>query len=167
MNGKFVFRGLLALLLIGALVAGGVAIGFTAYRAGVAQGLVDSGKIVLPESGAAPQVAPGVMPYLYGYGYGPLGFHRPFGFGGFGFLGCLVPLLFLFIFFSIFFAIVRGIFWRMGRRGGWGHHGPWGDGPHGEGIPPQWRDRAKGVFDDWHQQAHGEQPKTEGKESQA
>ena len=42
---QFVFRGVLALLLV-ALLAGGV--GWLAYNAGVARGLADSGKVALP-----------------------------------------------------------------------------------------------------------------------
>ncbi len=91
-------RGLLAVVLI--LVAVGVAA--AAYQAGVARGVVESGRLPAP--------APGVPPYGY---YGPY-WHGPFGFGFFGFL---FPLLFFFL----IFVLLRGLFW--GPR--WGWHGPW------------------------------------------
>lgn len=129
MNGRIILIGLLVL----ALLAGAVGVGVYAYNAGVAQGLVQSGKVSVVEGG------PGPYPY---YG-GPFFFHRSFGFG-FGFLGCLFPLLFFFI----IFGLLRGIFWRgpWGGRHGWGggHHGPWGKG----GVPP--------MFEEWHRQAHGQ-----------
>ena len=129
MNGRIILIGLLVL----ALLAGAVGVGVYAYNAGVAQGLVQSGKLVAPEGGVAP----------YPYYGGPFFFHQPFGFG-FGFLGCLFPLLFFFL----IFGLLRGIFWRgpWGWRHGWGggHHGPWGKG----GVPP--------MFEEWHRQAHGQ-----------
>lgn len=122
---------MLALLVVG-VVAG---IGWTAYNAGVAQGLVESGKIVPSSTGGA--VVP-VAPFGL---YGPFGFHRPFGFG-FGLLGCLVPLLFFLFLFSMFRLMFRP---RWGR--GWG--GPWmrggWDPAHGD-IPP-------GV-QEWHRKLH-------------
>jgi hypothetical protein len=108
MNGRIVLSVLLVLVLV-ALVAG---VGIYTYNAGVAQGMVTSGKVTVPE--------PGVAPYPY---YGPF-FYRPFGFG-FGLFGCLVPLLFFFLIFGLF----RAIFWG----------GPWGwRGRHywGQGVPP-------------------------------
>lgn len=112
----------LALLVVGA-VAG---IGWTAYNAGVAQGFVESGKMVAPTTnGTVVPVAP------FGF-YGPYGFHRPFGFG-FGLIGCLVPLLF----FVLIFGMFRFMF--SSRRGyGWG--GPWMRGgwdPAQGDIPPR------------------------------
>ncbi|MBI3244492.1 MAG: hypothetical protein HYZ49_19605 [Chloroflexi bacterium] len=140
MNRRIIFGVLLALLLL----AGAVAIGATAYRAGVAQGLADSGKLVLPGGeGFAPEGGAPAFAYPY-YGF----HHRPFGFGpfgfGFGFLQCLFPLIFFFLFFSL----LRGLFgWR--RPWGWGgHHG--GHGPWNKGAPP--------MFEEWHKRAHGEQP---------
>ena len=148
MSWKIVFRVLAAL----ALIAGVAAVGVLAYNAGVAQGLAQSGEIVLPEPGTGP------VPYSY-YG-GPFFFHRPFGFG-FGFLGCLFPLLLFFL----FFALLRGFLWR--GPWGWGHHG-WGPrGPCGKDIPPMWRERAHGVFEEWHRQAHGEAPKPAEGETQS
>ena len=119
----------IALLVV--LALGAAAIGGVAYRAGMTQGLADSGKLVAPQI-AAP----------YGYHGGPMFFHHPF---GFGLLGLLFPLLGIFLVFSL----VRGIFWRgpWGWRGHGMHmagkHGPWGNG-----LPP--------MFEEWHKQAHGQ-----------
>jgi hypothetical protein len=118
-RGGFV-RGLLVAILLLALVGGAA---YYAYGAGVAQGLLDSGKLAAP---AAP-----MAPYPY-YGLHPFGF-------GFGVLGCIFPLLF----FLLFFGLLRGI------RGAW--RGQWGDGMHrghwGDGLPPkfeEWHKRAHG-----------------------
>lgn len=133
MNGRIVFRILLAMLVIAALAALGVVV----YNAGVAQGVAQSG--VLAEEGF--RVGPRMVPWVHGW-WGGWGF-RPFGFG-FGFLGCLVPLLFLFL----IFALVRGLFWAPWGR--WGWRG-WGGPGH---VPP--------AFDEWHRRAHGEAPTTAG-----
>jgi hypothetical protein len=141
MNRRIVL-GILVVLL---LVVGAVAVGGYAYQLGVAQGLANSGKLVAPQGdGVAP-----LMPFYYGAPY----FYHPFGFG-FGFLGCLFPLLGFFL----IFALIRALFWGAGWRGrrGWGGHG-WGGqdfGPGGEGVPP--------VFAEWHKRSHGE-PKPEEK----
>ncbi len=124
MNGRFVLGVLLAVVLI----VGAVGVSVYAYNAGVAQGMVDSGKSVAP--------AAGVAPYPY-YG-GPFFFH-PFGWG-FGFLGCLFPLLFFFL----FFGLLRGIFW--GGRWGWRHNRHWENG-----APP--------MVEEWHRKMHEQQTK--------
>ncbi len=126
MNGRIVLRVLFVLVVL----AGVAGVGIYAYNLGVAQGLAGSA------SPAAP--APGLAPYLY---YG-----RPFFFGpfGFGFAGCLFPLLFIFL----GLILLRGLFWH----GRWGH-GYWGHGPHGrweQGVPP--------MFEEWHRKAHEPQP---------
>ncbi len=117
MDGRFLVRVLLALVLI----AGAVGIGVYVYNAGVAQGMADSGKLVAPAQGSAP----------YPYYGGPF-FFRPWGFG-FGFLGLLFPLLFFFL----FFALLRGLLWG----GRWGRYRR-----HWEGdVPPmfeEWHRRA-------------------------
>ncbi|OGO47701.1 MAG: hypothetical protein A2W37_09675 [Chloroflexi bacterium RBG_16_63_12] len=131
MNGRTILIGLLVL----ALLAGAAGVGVYAYNAGVAQGLVQSGKVTVVEG------RPGPYPY---YG-GPFLF-RPFGFG-FGFLGCLFPLLFFFL----IFGLLRGLLWRgpWGWRRGWGGGGHHGHGPWGEGsVPP--------MFEEWHRRAHGQ-----------
>ena len=120
MNGRIILTVLLVLALV-AVVAG---IGISAYNAGVAQGMVDSGRVTVP--------APGAAPYPY---YGPF-FYRPFGFG-FGLFWCLIPLFFLFL----FFGLGRGLFWRRGWgwRGGYEHPD--------EGVPPrfeEWHRQAHG-----------------------
>ena len=90
------------IVLAGALLLA-VSVGFTAYQAGVAHGIEQSGKIVVPPSGG---------PYPYPYPY--YGWHRPWGFGFF-----FVPLFFVF-----WFLVVRGLFWRRAWYGG-------GCGPRG------------------------------------
>ena len=105
--------GVIVTLLVAAVV------GVGAYQLGVAQGLATTGTAVVP----------GV-------------YYHPFFFGGFGFLGFLFPLLFIFV----IFALLRGAFW-----GGWGHrYGGWGHGPYG-GDPGS-------RLEDWHKRAHGETP---------
>jgi hypothetical protein len=149
-------RVVLGILVVLLLVVGAVAVGGYAYQLGVAQGLANSGKLVAPQGD-------GVAPFYYGAPY--FFYPHPFGFG-FGFLGCLFPLLGFFL----FFALIRGLFWRggWGGRRGWGGHG-WGPGygsggpgagsegkdfgPGGQGVPP--------MFSEWHKRAHGEQ-KPEG-----
>ena len=79
-------------------------VGFAAWQAGVSHGIEQSGKILVPPSGAA-----GPYPYPYHWhGHGPWGF---------GFL--FVPL---FVLFWIF--VLRGLFWR--RAWGGGGCGPYG-----------------------------------------
>ena len=140
-------RLVLGIFVVLVLVVGAVAVGGYAYQMGVAQGLANSGKLVAPQGDGA------VAPFVYG---APFFYARPWGWGpGFGFLGCLFPLLG----FLLIFALIRGLFWRggWGGRHGWGGHGygPGGQGfgPGGQGVPP--------MFDEWHKKAHGEQ-KTEG-----
>ena len=128
MNGRLILIVLLAVLLI----AGAVGVGVYAYNAGVAQGLAQGDTATAPGTGGVPYPAYGV-PFFY----------RPFGFG-FGLLGCIVPLLFFFL----FFGQLRGILWR--GRGGWGGpRGHWGKG----GVPP--------TFEEWHRKAH--EPQAEEK----
>jgi hypothetical protein len=142
-------RILLGIFVLVLLVVVAVGAGGYAYQIGVAQGLANSAKLVAPDGSGGVPVAP--------FYYGMPGFYgRPFGFGGFGFLGCLFPLLGFFLIFALFRAIFWGGYW--GRRG-WGHHG-WGGpeggpegqgfGPGGQGVPP--------MFSEWHKRAHGDQP---------
>ncbi|HKH47595.1 MAG TPA: hypothetical protein VKM72_23305 [Thermoanaerobaculia bacterium] len=88
---------------VGALLLA-LVVGLTAWQAGVAHGIEQSGKIVVAPSGPHP----GPYPYPYPY----YGWHRPWGFG-FGFL--FIPL-----FFAFWFFVVRGLFWR---RAGYGYGG--------------------------------------------
>lgn len=123
MNG----RPVIAVLLVLVFLVAALGVGVYAYNMGVSQGLVESGKLVVP--------ATGVAPYPY---YGGPFFMRPFGFG-FGFLGCLFPLLFFFLIFSL----VRGFFWR-GHMGWHGMNGRWENG-----VPRR--------FEEWHEKAHESQ----------
>lgn len=123
MNGRFVLGVLLALVLI----AGAIGVGVYAYNAGVAQGMIASGKIVVPSTDVVP------APYTGGHF-----FYRPYGFHAFGLLGCLVPLLFFFL----FFGLIRAFVWR--GHWGWGgmHHRHWDK----ETIPP--------MVEEWHRKMH-------------
>jgi hypothetical protein len=126
----------IALLLVGAAAA----VGYYAYQAGIARGVAEGVGISAPSAGTMP-----VTPY----GYGPYFHPRPFGFGP---LGCLVP----FLFFFVFFGLLKGLFW--GRRWGWGpRHGMWGHnfGPEGSDAPP--------MFREWHRRAHEDPPSGEPK----
>lgn len=122
-------RVIVGILLVLALVVGGVAVGRSAYQAGLARGLADSGQVGQNTPPGQGEPRPGPRPYPY---YGPYGWHGPWGFG-FGFFGFLFPLLFLFL----IFGLVRGLFWR-------GHGGP--PGYWGRGVPP--------MFEEWHRRAH-------------
>ena len=117
MNGRIV----LGVLLVLVVIVGVAGIGAYAYNLGVAQALVGGEKLVAPGPGFAPHL-------LYGRPF----FFRPF---GFGFLGCLFPLLAAFL----VLALLRGLFWH--GRWGCGHHGHWE-----HGAPP--------MFEEWHHKAH-------------
>jgi hypothetical protein len=88
------------IVLVGVLLLA-VVVGFTAWQAGVAHGIEQSGKIVVPSSGGAGGPYPYPAPYPYYW-------HRPWGFGFF-----FVPFFFIFWIF-----VVRGLFWRRGGYGG-------------------------------------------------
>jgi hypothetical protein len=122
------------ILFVGVLIA----IGNGIYSAGVAQGIVDAGRV---PAGAAVGMA--------GYGYG-------WGFHGFGFLGLLFPLLFLFI----LFGIIRAIFGFGGRGRGWSHHHAgdsrgW-DGKGGYGHE-SWREERERRMAELHKRLHDEE----------
>jgi hypothetical protein len=95
--------------IVGALLLA-VMVGFAAWQAGVAHGIEQSGKIVIPPSG------PGPYPYPYPY-YGGHYWGHPWGFG----------FLFVPLFFAFWFFVVRGLFWRRAMYGGYGG----GCGPRG------------------------------------
>jgi hypothetical protein len=125
MDGKIFARIAAALFLLAVIAA----IGFFAFRAGVAQG---SPVTLQAPSGDTPPV-PYPYPYHYGYFFP---FHWGFGFGCFG---LLIPLFLIFLAMRAFHLMIWGP-----RR--WAHlhgHGPWG-----AGVPP--------MFDEWHKRAHGE-----------
>jgi len=149
-NGPFIVLRVIGFLLLVGLIAGG---GFMAYRAGVAQGVVQAPAVATAISQAAEngQVAPVPPMYGYGYGYGPgypmYGHH----FGFFPFGAICGSIFFLFF----FFGLMRMVFFRgMWHRGWEGHkHGPWGK--HWEnGVPP--------MFNEWHKRAHDEKPAEDG-----
>ena len=137
MNGRAIVSFLFGLIVIGILVGVGVGI----YQAGVTQGIVDAGRV--PAAGVVP---------VAGYGYG-------WGFPGFGFLGLLFPLLFLFL----IFGLVRAAFGRgRGWGGGWGGrhgYGPgWGKGyGPGSGGPEAWREERDRQISDLHRRLHDEE----------
>lgn len=125
MNGRVAFSFLLAIVLI----VGAVGLGVYTYNVGVAQGLAQGGNTVAPTTGA--------VPYPF---YGPFFFH-PFGWG-FGFLGCLFPLLFFFLIFSLIRMVIWGPRWR------WHHHRHW-EGDE-RGVPP--------MVEEWHRKMHEPKP---------
>lgn len=129
MNGRIVLGVLITL----ALIAGAATVGFYAYQAGVAQGVVESGKLTVAPTSPDGQV--------YHYWGGPFFYHHPFGFG-FGFLGCLIP----FLFFILIFSLIRLAVFGPRRWGGWGYR-HWGPGGWEQGVPPP--------FEEWHRRAHG------------
>ena len=100
--------GIIVTLVIAAIV------GVGAYQIGVAQGIATTGTAVAPAV-----------------------YYHPFFYGGFGFLGFLFPLLFIFL----IFGLLRGAFW-----GGWGR---------GYGRGGYWGDRASRL-EEWHMREHVE-----------
>ena len=135
MNRSIIFKVIMALVLLGALVG----IGVYAYNVGVSQGMA----LNLQSSASGGGIVP--LPYPY-YGYG----HAPFlGFGGFGCFGVLIPLFLLFLVFAAF----RGLFWHRPRRWHMHHYGPWGGTPSGEpdsDVPP--------MVAEWHRRMHEQHP---------
>jgi len=132
----FLFRFLLALLIIGGLVAGGAAV----YRLGWTQGY-QAAAVLANKTGAPAAPALPAVPY-YGYPYGyPM---MPYAYGprfGFPFIFPLVGIGF----FLLFLFFIGGLFrfgmhrrWAQGEQGYWhGRGGPWGWGPQsGEGKQP-------------------------------
>jgi hypothetical protein len=136
MNGRAIVRFLLGLIAIGLLVGIGVGI----YQSGVQQGILDAGRV---PAGAA-------VSYGDGYGYRP-------GFFGFGFLGFLFPLLFIFLIFGLLRAAFGG---GRGHRG-WGGHG-WGGygyGPGGSGSDrDSWQAERDRRVAEMHQRLHDAAP---------
>jgi hypothetical protein len=139
MTGGGGFRFVIGLVLVVALILGAAAIGYAAYTAGITQGAAIAGGASAIAVGA-PAVVPAYAPYgpmMYPYGYPHFGF---------GFLGCLVPLFFLFVVFGVFRFVVRGGMWGH-RHGGWGPKGFMRDD-----MRAQWMERAE----EWHRKQHGE-----------
>jgi hypothetical protein len=118
-RGRFLFRFLAALLLIGILVGGAVML----YQAGMAQGyamgVAASGKAVQPPSAGMPYYYPGFYP-----GFWRPGFFWPGPFFGLFFFG---GLIFLFFFIG---GLFRARAWgRSPMAGGWHGDQPRPDGP--------------------------------------
>jgi hypothetical protein len=136
---SIIVRMIAAFLLIGLLAAGG----YTAYRAGVAQGIAQAPEVVEAIQQQGVPVAPMVG---YGYPHG-FGYHHfnPFG-----------AICFSIFFLFLFFGLMKMIFFRRMRHG-WGHHGHWKKDWEG-GVPP--------MFDEWHKRAHGEKS-AEGEEKRS
>lgn len=109
------------------IVLAAAGIGYLAYNAGVSEGVAQAAD--LPEAERPPAYYP---PYAY----------RPF--AGFGLLGCLVPLLIVFL----LFGGMRMLFapWRMGPWGRWG--GGWG-----HQHPERWN-RFREKAEQWHREMH-------------
>jgi hypothetical protein len=120
-----------------------VGIGLVGYQIGISQTI-------------ATQLPAGAAPVAY-YGY-------PYHFG-FGFLGFLFPLFFLFLIFGLLRAAM------FGGRGGWAHKGPgyMGRGGWGSsGSPDQERDGWMGGrqrIEALHRELHGEKPGSGGTSS--
>ena len=126
MNVRVVFT-VFAVLVIVALALG---IAGYAYNLGLTQGMAPNVKLEVPATGAVP------APYFYP----PYGMHRMGGFGGFGFLSCLVPLFFFFV----LFGVMRMVLFRARCGMGGMHHRKWEGG-----APP--------MFVEWHRKMHEQQ----------
>ena len=137
MNRSIIFKVIMALVLLGALVG----IGIFAYNAGLAQGMAVN---LQPPAGGSGIASPALsILCLSGMCY-PF-----FGFSGFGCFGVLIPLFLLCLVFGAF----RGLFWHSPRR--WHVH-PYrhcGTPPSGEAgpdIPP--------MVTEWHRRMHEQPP---------
>jgi hypothetical protein len=131
MNGRAIVSFLFSLIVLGILVSIGVGI----YQAGITQGVIDAGRF--PAAAAVP---------VAGYGQ-----HD-----GFGFLGLLFPILFLFLIFGLLRAAFgRGRGWGhgYGRGYGWGPGWDKGEGP-GSGGPATWREERERYVADMHRRLH-------------
>ncbi len=147
MSERSGFRIVAGGMLVLALLAGAAAVGYVAYNAGLSQGAATGGMQVAPPAGAP-------IPY---YGVAPYPYH-PF---GFGFLGCLAPLFFLFIVFAVFRMVIGGGM-------GWRHHGgPWGWGARGPFMPDDMRRHWQEKAEAWHREQHGEADASKGSEPKA
>ena len=145
MSDRMGFRIVAGVVLVLALLAGAAAVGYVAYNAGLTQGAATGGAQVAPPAGAP-------IPY---YGFAPYPYH-PY---GFGFLGCLAPLFFLFVVFALFRLVVGG---GMGWRR---HGGPWGWGSHGPFMPEDMRRHWTEKAEAWHREQHGQGEPPKGGEA--
>jgi hypothetical protein len=147
-KGFFVLRLIGSLVLLVALVLGGVAL----FNAGWSQGYMAGAALSAPA--AAAPAAP-VMPY----GYYPHHMFFP-GFMGFGLL--LIPALLLGL---VFLAGLRFIFFRPMMMWHGHHFGPMGPmgpfGPMSGRCDPQEMEKWRQEWQKWHEQSAGAGEKTE------
>lgn len=131
---RVLFRTIVSLLLVAALLTAAGAIAWAAYNSGLAQGAQQAKGLAVPQGGATAPVPP--------IAFAPF-WLAPFGWG-YGLLSCLVPILVLFFLISL----LRLIFWGGGhahRHHGWdepGTRGPW--------RHRRWNEWAE----EWHRQQH-------------
>jgi hypothetical protein len=124
------FRLVAGLILLVAIAG----IAFFAYQAGANHAVVATTQP--STAGSAPS------PYLY-YGM-PFGYF--WGFPGFGFLGCLIPIFLFFLAFGVMRILI------LGPRWGWRHmhRGNMENGPWSKEVPS--------MFNEWHRRAHASNP---------
>jgi hypothetical protein len=125
------WRIVVGFVLVVALIGAAAALAWMAYNAGATQGAAQG-------TDAPLAVAPYAM-------YRPH-FMAPF---GYGFIGCLVPLAFLFLVFGLFRLIVWGGMGRHMMHGGWGMHA---------GMREHWRERMEELHREMHAAGGGEPP---------
>lgn len=164
-NGSKIFFSVLGVLFVVALIAGA---GMFSYRAGFAQGVSQAPAVAkaienAAENGQAYPQFQGFPQMMYqrnfGYGYFQMPMHGSYGYspmmrGGFshGFFNPIGGLLFFLLVVFLIGGFIKMMFFRRAMWNGGHMHGPWGK--HWEGGAPS-------MFDEWHKQAHGEQPESE------
>lgn len=153
MFGRDGWRILAGLVLIALLVGTVGFIGWTAYNTGLAQGAAQAESQLAPGGGGPAQGPYLFVPYAV----------RPFGYG-FGFLGCLAPLVLFFVVFALFRLVFWGGMWGR-RHWGWGGHGPHGPGGFPGFTPDDMRNRWGEKAEEWHRRMH-EEPKSEASKEQ-
>jgi hypothetical protein len=137
MNRSIFLKIILTIVLIAALAG----LGFIIFNAGVARGMAFSAR--LPQGEGLRALPYFAMPHARMY----------YGFGGFGFLGLLVPI---FLILLIFFTI-RGLFWRVPRTWSHMHSSYWGD-PFKRG---DWEHNVPPMFEEWHRRVHKKSSETQ------
>jgi len=132
MESDYRRRGIWVVVLVTVLLA--VSVGYFAYNAGVAHGVMTGQQIAAAGAGGTTPAVPPAALYWYGYGW-----HRPWGFGFF-------PFLFLMFF---FIWALRALAWG----GPWRRHRYYGRGYYFDPPP---------TFDEWHRRAHERMSKEPG-----
>ena len=148
-NKNFVGWGiarLIGFIIMLALVAGA---GFMAYRAGVAQGVMQAPEVAAAIESAAENGSAVAPAYGYGYPHGAYGFRHPHFFNPFGAICGSIFFLFL------FFGLMKMVFFRRMMRHRWGHHHGHGEHSH---CGKNWEGGVPPMFNEWHKRAHGEKP---------